>query len=101
MIVKAILERKPAPFGSNKEALDLLVGQVALILANVTAPGISTSDLARRLGATGEQMKTIVPWLALVRKSGLMDDYFTQGRPNNGTFGKPSYKWHADPNALD
>ena len=95
MNMKDIMTRGPSPFKSNDEGIACVTEAIETVLNDVAEPGISTSELGRRLGAKAGGMKALTPWIALARKTGALDGYFTQGAPHYGTFGKPAYLWHA------
>ena len=62
------------------------------VLEATPEPGISTSDLMRRIGAKTAWMKGLSSQMGMWRKDN--PDYVTlQARP--GAFGKPAYLWHS------
>lgn len=80
----------------DREAREQMSFRVGEALVGVRVP-IPTGGLLVKLGvdmADARGVRNCLDHLYNARKDGMLDGYFTIGRPVPGTFGKPSVKWH-------
>ena len=100
MELSEILARAPGPFlEKEQDKLETVARAVVSRLSkhdDKLAP-LGTVALAGLLGGATDITSK---WIRVTRQAGLLEGYFTKGKPARGTFGKPSYKWHNDPERL-
>lgn len=81
---------------TDAHARECFAWTVRKTLVGVKKP-IGSTQLLALAGVTLKDqsaVKNVLAHLSNARKTGLLDGFFTQGLPTNGTRGFPSYKWH-------
>lgn len=97
MELHEIFKQAPSDYKDQKLELNKVANAVAryLMTLDPKLASIGTTALSR---AIGEDVNIVSKWIRVARSQGMLEGYYTIGKPTRGTFGKPSYKWH---NAAD
>lgn len=78
-------------YQTDKDDICDLYNAVLDVVCDIPAPGISTTDLMRRMGATKKNMDGLTKALVQLRAR---HPLFATAIPGQGTFGKNLILWH-------
>ena len=82
----------------SSEATAAVVEHVETVLGGLSqGETIGSTRLLRLLmpNATDKENKSLLSHLYGERTKEMLEGYYSRGKPNGGTFGKPSVHWHA------